>query len=428
MHLIRIDIENLRSLTKVAWRVKQPKAAGWHVVIGDNGAGKSTFLRAIALALVGPREAAALRVDWRQWLRAGEDKGLVAVNVAMDGTRDKLSGGGRIPEKYYLTAGVTLTREAKDGPVSLSPRRSQRYKTGAERHVWGGKSGWFSASFGPFRRFAGGDKDSEKLFFSNPLLARHLSLFGESIALPEGLRWLQRLKFRELEGDKRAKAVLQHVTAFVNQDDFLPHGAKLHDVTSADIRFVDGAGQQLPVEELSDGYRSILSLTFELIRQQTLTYGETSIFSKDATQVVCPGVVLIDEIDAHLHPTWQRRVGLWFRKHFPKTQFIVASHSPLVCQAADVGTVWKLASPGAPAGLERVQGHDLERLLYGNVVEAYGTGLFGAEVGRSDAGRARLARLALLNRKELRDGLSATERQEQRDLRATFPTAAHGAA
>ena len=52
---------------------------------------------------------------------------------------------------------------------------------------------------------------------------------------------------------------------------------------------------------------------------------------------MAPGVVLIDEVDAHLHPTWQRRIGLWFREHFPKLQFIVSTHSPLICQAATVG-------------------------------------------------------------------------------------------
>ena len=46
------------------------------------------------------------------------------------------------------------------------------------------------------------------------------------------------------------------------------------------------------------------------------------------------GVVLIDEVDAHLHPTWQRDIGVRMCEVFPHMQFIVSSHSPLVAQAA----------------------------------------------------------------------------------------------
>jgi len=137
-----------------------------------------------------------------------------------------------------------------------------------------------------------------------------------------------------------------------------------------------------------------------------------------------PGVVLIDEVDAHLHPTWQRRVGLWFREHFPKMQFIVTTHSPLVCQAADVGTVWRLPKPGTDEEAKQVTGVELDRLLYGNVLDAYGTGLFGEGVARSQVAKQRLQRLAELNLKEVRSGLTAAESKEQKALRASQPTAA----
>jgi hypothetical protein len=176
---------------------------------------------------------------------------------------------------------------------------------------------------------------------------------------------------------------------------------------------------------LSDGYRSILSMTFELIRQLAATYGPKRVFHpKDPTRVDVPGIVLIDEVDAHLHPTWQRKVGLWFRKHFPKMQFIVTTHSPLVCQAAEVGTVWRLPRPGTDEEARQVVGVELDRLIFGNVLDAYGTGVFGEGIARSEHAKQRLQRLAELNVKELRKGLSAAERKEQAALRASQPTAA----
>ena len=107
-------------------------------------------------------------------------------------------------------------------------------------------------------------------------------------------------------------------------------------------------------------------------------FGHDKIFDPaDPSKIIVPGVVLIDEIDAHLHPTWQRRIGFWFRKHFPNIQFIVTTHSPLICQAAEVGSVWHLPTPGSGEQLQQVTGDTLRRLIYGNVLEAYGTEVFG---------------------------------------------------
>ncbi len=294
--------------------------------------------------------------------------------------------------------------------------------------IWSGGKGWFSASYGPFRRFTGGDKDYEKLFSSSPHLARHLSVFDESVALTEGLRWLQQLQFKKFEKASEGK-LLDPLLKFINQPGFLPHQVRLEKITSSEVLFVDSNGFRVPVEELSDGYRSILSMTFELIRQLAATYGPKRVFHpKDPTKVDVPGVVLIDEVDAHLHPTWQRRVGLWFREHFPKLQFIVTTHSPLVCQAAEVGTVWRLPKPGTDEEAKQVTGVELDRLLYGNVLDAYGTGLFGEGVARSNVAKQRLERLAELNLKEVKKGLSAAERKEQKALRDSQPTAAATAA
>ncbi|XXX74884.1 AAA family ATPase [Sorangium sp. So ce134] len=422
MYLKKVSLWNLRSIAELNWEIDDSRAPGWHVVLGDNGAGKSGLLRAIALSLVGPQEAIALRQDWNDWLRWGQSSGSIATTLDWEPGYDEFAGGGRLPKNYYLSASLNFARsEAEPERVTLE---SAMHKLDPKRHVWGGAGGWFSASYGPFRRFSGGDKDQEKLFYSNPKLARHLSVFGESVALSECLEWLKLLHYKTLEKDPVGD-LLNPVREFVNQAGFLPHEARLHSITSRGVRFVDGNGCEVPVENLSDGYRSILSMTFELIRQLAITYGPKRIFAPaDPTKIIAPGVVLIDEIDAHLHPTWQRRVGRWFRDHFPKIQFIVSTHSPLICQAADVGSVFRLARPGVEEEAGMVTGTALDRLLYGNVLDAYGTGVFGEVTMRSPEALARLARLAELNQKELDEGLSAEERKEQQRLKSTMPTAA----
>ncbi|MBK9266318.1 MAG: AAA family ATPase [Polyangiaceae bacterium] len=422
MYLKKIGIENIRSIEHLMWEVSKDDAAGWHVIIGDNGAGKSTVLRAIALALVGPREAPALRQDWNDWLKRGTNKGEIWLAVDWEPKFDRFSGKGNKPSPTKQNVNLTLAIMRAD-PATVVLHVPDVIPA-ADRHVWGPGAGWFSASYGPFRRFSGGDKDQEKLFYSNPKLARHLSVFGESIALSECLVWLKNLHYKFLEGDPEGD-LLEPVKKFVNQSDFLPHDTRLESVSSKGVRFVDGNRCEVDVESLSDGYRSILSMTFELIRQLAATYGADAIFAKDdPTKIVVPGVVLVDEIDAHLHPTWQRRIGQWFCDHFPMIQFIVTTHSPLVCQSAYKGSIFRLPRPGSEEKPAMVTGLERDRLLYGNVLDAYGTGAFGDVAAQSDKALEMLERLAMLNQKELTEGLTRAERQEQRKLRAILPTAA----
>jgi hypothetical protein len=85
-------------------------------------------------------------------------------------------------------------------------------------------------------------------------------------------------------------------------------------------------GGERAFSSLSDGFQNILSLGLDLaLRALQLNPGlGASAFSET------PGVVLIDEIDQHLHPTWQRTVAKGFHEAFPNMQFIMATHSPLV--------------------------------------------------------------------------------------------------
>src|SRR5579871_224172 len=192
MYISGIQIQNIRSLRQVNWFDEGEDHAGWHVILGDNGSGKSSFIRAVALALVGPAEAKALRQDWNEWLRKDEAKGSVKLILEQDSDYDRFVGRGPIPSTY-LHAGLNLNRQP-DETVTLSVMST---KVSPERFVWGGRE-WFSAAYGPFRRFSGGDKDYEKIYYSNPRLAPHLSAFGESVALTESIQWLQDLKFKQL--------------------------------------------------------------------------------------------------------------------------------------------------------------------------------------------------------------------------------------
>lgn len=257
--------------------------------------------------------------------------------------------------------------------------------------IWNNYGGWFSVGFGPFRRFYGGDIEVMRVHFSDPRAAAHLSLFGENVALTEALTWMKELHVKRLEKHKAETLLLEHLIHFVNTCELLPFGVKIHEVNSEGVTFKDGNGILVSLRNLSDGFRSMLSLIFELIRELVRVYGDKAVFSnsgKDLFSIDLPGVVLIDEVDAHLHPTWQTRIGSWFTKYFPKMQFIVTTHSPLICRGASKGTIWKLSAPGKERSFSEIVGYEKDQLIYGNVLDAYETEEFGIGTARGEEGKA----------------------------------------
>jgi hypothetical protein len=422
MYLRKIQITNVRSIETLTLRFGTEELAGWHVILGANGAGKSSVVRCIALALAGPREAAALRQNWSNWLRTGSTSATIQVQV-VPGSDDIFTGIGRRAQEVNIELEFRPIESAIGGPrVELVAGTG---KVTADRSVWGTNAGWFSASFGPFRRFTGGDQAYDRLFFSNPRLASHLSAFGEDVALTEGLRWLRDLRVRQLESDGTHGYLLERLIAFLNESDLLPHGARIVEVRSEEVVIADAAGARVAVEQMSDGYRSVLSMIFEILRQMTRSYGieaTASALAPAGGVVSLPGIVVIDEVDAHLHPSWQKEIGPWFRHCFPHVQFIVTTHSPIICR--DATSVWRLPDPGLDQEGGRVEGPALQRLMHGSILDAYGTEFFGRDIAQSESSQELLAELAALNRKALRSTLSAAEKNRMEELRATLPTQA----
>lgn len=383
-YLSRISLDRVKSLDALTWDL--PAAPGFYVMLGQNASGKTGLLRAITAALLPHDEVGALRVDWSHWVRQGQTDARCDLHFADD-----------------ATTGWRITNGAFD-------------KTG---HAWAG----FSAAYGPFRRFTGGDVEYVREFESQRRLLRHLSLFSERVALSDALKWLQDLEFRQSKQMPGAE-IRDDLVTFINETGLLPAGVALSRIDPDGVWFRDANGATLPADELSDGYRAILSLALDLLRHLAADLGKAPLFEKvdDVLLVAAEGIVVIDEIDAHLHATWQQRIGHWFKKHFPRFQFLIATHSAIVCQAAD--SVLLLPDPGTGAEPRMLSETELARMRYGDLLDAFGTGAFGEGVTRSEESRGKLERLAELNTTELQRPLTDAERAELRELRHVMPSSA----
>lgn len=99
-------------------------------------------------------------------------------------------------------------------------------------------------------------------------------------------------------------------------------------------------GERFSFDNLSDGYRNMLAIVADIAHRTARLNPQLL----DEAAIKTPGIVLIDEVDLHLHPKWQRHVLNDLRKAFPKIQFIVSTHSPFIIQSLKPGEVIDLNS------------------------------------------------------------------------------------
>ncbi|MCC6552683.1 MAG: AAA family ATPase [Polyangiaceae bacterium] len=324
--------------------------AGWNVLLGANATGKSTLLQAMGIALVGPNAWPQLLTP-KGWVRRGvPDHGTIHATITKgpDDMADRAQKGpfkpqiAVMPDKSVEYAGVPY-----DTPqfVLAGKDRNQVLKS-----VYAiKKRGWFACGYGPFRRLSGGNNDVVARL-TNPRQWRMASLFDESVALVRCEPWLLELHHKANDPDRvervRYADALDRLKAIINS--LLPGQVRIDRVDSARAHFVTGSNTPIALSELSDGYRSFLALVIDLLRhifeehEDSAGTGAEDPWKSSGGAVEVEGVVLIDEIDAHLHPTWQRRIGHMLRKVFPRMQFIVSTHSPFVAQAASNGGLFML--------------------------------------------------------------------------------------
>lgn len=428
MYIDKVILKNIRGFADLQFDLKRPDGsyAGWTVFTGDNGSGKSTLLKAIAVGLVGKDAARALQPSYHRWTREGaaSEETSIQLEIVRRTEDDALVDSGRVPVSGF-PAKIVLKNAGKETTLQavIPPKKPQNYST-PERTIWSTDAkGWFSCGYGPFRRVFGASPEAARQMVA-PSTERFVTMFQEAASLSEVDQWLRNLHHKTLEGKTSEKDQLALLLKIL-RDDLMPNQISVDRVDSDGLWLKDRNGVQLSWGEMSDGYRAALALLADILRHVINAYGPHDLtgYSTDGKiYIKRSGVVLIDEIDAHLHPEWQREIGFWLKRHFPQVQFLVTTHSPIICQAADENGLFVLPEPGSDVNPRPLTAEEYRRVIASRPDTILLTPAFGLQNTRSPRaveGRAELARLVAKKRAGVKLTREELQKEKQLQLFAT---------
>ncbi len=403
MYLERIKLKNIRGCAALDVNLvgKRARPAGWTVLAGRNGTGKTTLLQAAAATVIGPDNVLVMLERPDELVRLGENEGRsdVWLTGADEDWRDPKD------ERGSVHLGVSWGRG--QGVTKHPPKGNHVF---VENQLWGGAAfgaqprGWCFAAYGAQRLATPATSTAEQLMAAPPRRSAVVSVFRRDASLMAAHAWARELS-RHPRGTSESapppySPTLALLHALLNDGLLSDEGAGIRITLGEAGILVHRHEQALPLSSLGQGFESLALLVIDIVRQMCAFFGE-NMFAPDApvwlagvpVRVNHSGVVLIDEIENHLHPALQQRVGFWLKEHFPNVQFIVTTHSPFICQAADEGGLFRVAQAGS---VELVSTDVFRRVVNGSADDAVVTELFGlphAFSPRSHDLREELARI-----------------------------------
>jgi hypothetical protein len=358
MYLRKLEIQNVKLLRDV--KIDFTDASGaprmWTVFVGENRSCKTTLLQTIAAAASGRDKAIHLTTDViASWPDLRRPAAPVAIQAEFGFSE------ARHAHRTYPGPWGRLATDRPEHPphlrsfLSLEPERS--VFDGAADYLERGDldrdpllvarrenlADWFVAGYGVRRMLRGvGTVDISRQ--RDPSLDRLKPLFGEDLI---GTNFIELLGEDIGRGFAKilqkvfvAGGLLPHVTAFeLRGRGGITTTRNLVEAQRFEMDIPDDQGDRIrvPAAWLSQGYQSIIGWLADMVGQIVLEAGE----AVDAADM--EGCVLVDEIDMYLHPTWQLRLIPALKRVFPRLQFIVTTHSPMVLPALEADEVWLLS-------------------------------------------------------------------------------------
>lgn len=383
MYIQNIEIENFRTFRKSSisfchkdldYKVAglpKPKLANMNLLLANNGYGKTSLLKAIALAALGPAVAHSGIYPYRLVRR---EKGTKPLKTSV------------LKAQFYMHPQDNSPVKKIDSRVEVVPEGDLELLAWAmpgDEKLWhpvfsSDSDAFFMVGYGSTRRVSKSTR-VEQSGKSSPRASRVMGLFEDDYSLRPLNAWLPQYASANRG---RYVQVERLINALVGRKGWQFTGR----LDKEGEYLFAKAGVEVPFPALSDGYRAFLGWLGDLLFHvcETCPSGKKLVENR--------GLVMVDEIDLHLHPKWQITVLQDLARHLPNIQFIVTSHSPLVVSSLEWMNII-LLKPGARQSTvtERVEwaihGLDADQVLL--------TDFFGLESTRAPGKKRTLKSLSL---------------------------------
>nr|WP_315593678.1 AAA family ATPase [uncultured Cupriavidus sp.] len=270
---IRLINVGIHERTEIQVASTESAGAPWTVLLGENGVGKSTVLKAIAFVLAGES----------RWNALGEFAEALLPR--------RTSAKGRVGEiALKLSDGQELSMK-----INANAERIETNASAPKLYLLG-----FGSTRLPPNKVH--QPPAEEPY------SRLLNLFDPFAPLGDAIAWLVSLPPLQFE---RAGRTLRALLDLPDETHFSRKGKSV---------FLVNENFQQDVATLSDGYQTIIGIGCDIM---------SVLLAPGLPMEYAEGIVLIDEIGNHLHPTWRMRLVDALKTAFPRVQFIATTHEPL---------------------------------------------------------------------------------------------------